>query len=55
MMNNEKVIERLEMLLAETLRLYEVNGRKAYDSGVYNGVKWAIEEALKECITGKPE
>jgi hypothetical protein len=42
------ILERLERLLAETLRLYEVNGRKAYDSGVYNGVKWALEEVLKE-------
>jgi len=43
-MKKQEAIELLSELLQETLRLYEANGKQAYDSGVYNGVKWAIEK-----------
>ena len=46
-MEKKEVLKVLERLKAETFRLYEVNGKQAYDSGVYAGVKWAIEEIEK--------
>ncbi len=47
MTEKEQILEILYHLKNETFRLYEVNGKKAYDSGVYNGVKWALEEVLR--------
>lgn len=46
-MRKNEIENRLEALLSEALRLYEVNGRTAYDSGVYSGVKWALDEVRK--------
>lgn len=48
---NATVQKRLEALLSEALRLYEVNGRQAYESGRIDGVKWAIEE-VRKCSAG---
>jgi hypothetical protein len=43
-MDMEKILDRLEELKAEALRLYEANGKAAFESGRYDGVKWCIEE-----------
>ena len=43
MSDKELILKELQKLKSEALRLYEANGKKPYDSGIYNGIKWAIE------------
>ena len=47
------VLARLDELKAEAMRLYEANGRAAYESGQYNGIKWAIEEVERMSEGGR--
>ena len=46
---DREILRKLEELLADTFRLYEMNGRQDYDSGVYSGVKRSIEE-VRRCM-----
>lgn len=39
----DEVLEKLDWLYNESVRLYEANGRAAFESGRIDGVKWAIE------------
>ncbi len=43
----QQILDRLYQLKNEAMRLYEANGKAAYESGQYNGIKWAIEEVEK--------
>ncbi len=43
-MNKEEVLETLNEILEESIRLYNVNNKGAYESGRIDGVKWCIEK-----------
>lgn len=42
-----KLILKLNTLLEQTKRLYYENGKKDFDAGRVDGVKWALEIVLK--------
>lgn len=42
-MSKEIILKELDKLLQESIRLYEVNNKPAYEAGRIDGIKWAME------------
>jgi hypothetical protein len=47
-MKKQEVIELLQELLNETLKIYDTNGKQSFDSGICHGVKYSIEKISKD-------
>lgn len=43
----EEILKELQSILAESVRLYNANGKAAYEAGRIDGVKWCIEAVNK--------
>lgn len=43
-MTKQEILEALNEILEESIRLYNVNNKGAYESGRIDGVKWCIEK-----------
>ena len=42
-MEKQEILKELQSILNESTRLYESNGRGAYEAGRIDGVKWCME------------
>ena len=47
METKKDILQALEKLLNESIRLYETNNKGPYEAGRIDGIKWAIETINK--------